>query len=68
MQNDEESIRTFLEASLDNCRASIREGGVSRFDLLQDIDNPSHFQLIEVYVRDEDYYYILYMLSYLVVH
>jgi len=39
----------FKEATLDNCRASIREGGITRFDLLQDSTNPQHFVLMEVY-------------------
>ena len=43
------SVDDFIEATLLNCRASIREGGVTRFDFLQDTVDPLHFILVEVY-------------------
>ena len=42
-------ISQFIEATLENCRNSVREGGVSRFDFLQDEADEGHFQLVEVY-------------------
>ena len=39
----------FVAASLLNCRSSLREGGVTRFDLLQDQADAGHFLLVEVY-------------------
>lgn len=45
-------IEAFERATLENARASLQEPGIARFDVLQDRDDPSRFQLIEVY-RDE---------------
>jgi (4S)-4-hydroxy-5-phosphonooxypentane-2,3-dione isomerase len=39
----------FITASLDNCKHSVKEAGIHRFDLLQDMDDPTHFTLMEVY-------------------
>ena len=44
-----EFIDAFKIASLENARNSIREPGIARFDLLQQMDDPAHFELIEVY-------------------
>ena len=43
----------FLAATLINARASLREPGVVRFDVIQDNDDPGHVVLVEVY-RDAD--------------
>jgi quinol monooxygenase YgiN len=43
----------FRAATLDNARASVREPGIARFDVVQDRDDPNRFVLIEVY-RHED--------------
>lgn len=43
----------FLAATLENARASNREPGVARFDVLRDADDPSRFLLVEAY-RDEE--------------
>jgi (4S)-4-hydroxy-5-phosphonooxypentane-2,3-dione isomerase len=42
----------FLAATMDNARASNREPGIARFDVLRDAGDPSRFLLIEAY-RDE---------------
>ena len=47
------SIDAFRRASEENARASIDEPGIARFDLLQQIDDPTRFLLVEVY-RDAD--------------
>ncbi len=39
----------FQKASLDNARASALEPGISRFDVIQQDDDPSKFVLVEVY-------------------
>ena len=44
-----EAVEAFREASLANARASLREPGIARFDVLQDRDDPTRFVLIEVY-------------------
>lgn len=43
----------FLEASLENARASSLEEGISRFDVIQQEDDPTKFVLVEVY-KNED--------------
>ena len=44
-----ECIEPFKAASLENARNSLQEPGIARFDLLQQADDPTHFELIEVY-------------------
>jgi len=39
----------FKKASIENASNSIKEPGVSRFDLLQEADDPTKFVLVEVY-------------------
>ena len=50
----EDCILAFINATLENARNSIKESGVSRFDLLQESNDPSHFILCEVYRTAED--------------
>lgn len=45
-------VAAFREASLENARASVREPGIARFDILRDNDDPTRFILVEVY-RDQ---------------
>jgi quinol monooxygenase YgiN len=45
-------IGDFIEATLENARASLQEPGIARFDLVQRLDDPGIFTLVEVY-RDE---------------
>lgn len=47
-----ESVRAFIEATVENARNSIREPGIARFDVVQQTDDPTRFILVEVY-RDE---------------
>jgi len=44
-----EFIDAFKQATIENARASLREPGVARFDVIQQADNPSRFILVEVY-------------------
>mmetsp|Transcript_11857 Transcript_11857/g.18214 ORF Transcript_11857/g.18214 Transcript_11857/m.18214 type:complete len:159 (+) Transcript_11857:46-522(+) len=39
----------FMQASLENARASSQEEGISRFDVIQQADDPTQFVLVEVY-------------------
>ncbi|HMO64255.1 MAG TPA: antibiotic biosynthesis monooxygenase [Verrucomicrobiota bacterium] len=48
-----EQVAAFLEATLANARASVREPGVARFDVAQQADDPTRFVLVEVY-RDAE--------------
>jgi len=45
-------IEAFRTATMENARNSRKEPGITRFDLLQQNDDPSRFVLIEVY-RDQ---------------
>jgi quinol monooxygenase YgiN len=44
-----ESIAAFQAATLANARASVREPGIARFDVVQQADDPARFVLVEVY-------------------
>jgi (4S)-4-hydroxy-5-phosphonooxypentane-2,3-dione isomerase len=46
-------VEDFVAATLANARASVREPGVLRFDVIQDQSDPAHIVLTEVY-RDVD--------------
>merc|ERR1712218_270993 len=39
----------FIEATLANVSGSIQEDGIARFDFLQDLEDPLHFALVEVF-------------------
>ncbi len=47
-----ESVGEFIEATTENARNSVREPGITRFDVVQQTDDPTRFVLVEVY-RDE---------------
>jgi len=49
-----ECIEAFRQATLANARASLREPGVARFDVVQQQDDPAQFVLVEVYRTAED--------------
>ncbi len=40
---------TFKEASIKNASNSVKEPGVIRFDLIQQITDPTRFALVEIY-------------------
>jgi autoinducer 2-degrading protein len=44
-----EAVAAFRAASLENARASVREPGVARFDVVQSVEDPTRFVLVEVY-------------------
>jgi len=48
-----EFIEPFNKATLANARASLREPGIARFDILQQSDDPSRFVFVEVYRSPE---------------
>jgi quinol monooxygenase YgiN len=49
-----EFIEAFKEASLENARNSVQEPGIARFDVIQQVDDPARFVLVEVYRTPED--------------
>ena len=44
-----EWVEAFKQATITNARASLKEPGVARFDVVQQQDDPAHFVLVEVY-------------------
>ena len=44
-----ESVDAFRKACIDNASNSIHEPGVARFDVVQNLDDPTRFVLIEGY-------------------
>ena len=49
-----EFVEAFREATLVNARASVQEPGIARFDVIQQVDDPTRFILVEVYRTPED--------------
>lgn len=47
-------VEAFRTATIANARASVREPGIARFDVLQQEDDPTRFLLVEVYRSAED--------------
>jgi quinol monooxygenase YgiN len=50
----ESAVGDFKLATLENAAASLLEPGIARFDVLQLIDNPRKFTLVEVYRSPDD--------------
>ena len=48
-----ESVEAFKEASVENARNSVQEPGIARFDVIQQLDDPTRFLLVEVYKNQE---------------
>jgi (4S)-4-hydroxy-5-phosphonooxypentane-2,3-dione isomerase len=49
-----ESAEAFKAATLENARNSVQEPGIARFDIVQQLDDPTRFVLVEVYRTDAD--------------
>jgi autoinducer 2-degrading protein len=49
-----ESIDQFKAACVENARNSVQEPGIARFDVIQQIDDPTRFVLVEVYRTRDD--------------
>ncbi len=47
-------VDAFREATLENARNSVQEPGIARFDVVQQLDDPTRFVLVEVYRTPED--------------
>jgi len=48
-----DGIEAFREASVANARESVKEPGVARFDVIQQEDDPTRWELIEIYRTPE---------------
>ena len=44
-----DQVDAFKAATLANARASVREPGIARFDVVQQADDPTRFVFVEVY-------------------
>jgi quinol monooxygenase YgiN len=44
-----DAVEAFRVASIANASASVREPGVARFDVVQSVEDPTRFVLVEVY-------------------
>jgi len=49
----QDDLEAFRAATIANARASCREAGVARFDVIQQQDDPTRFVLVEVYRSPE---------------
>jgi quinol monooxygenase YgiN len=49
-----ELVDEFIQATIENARNSVREPGIARFDIVQQMDEPNHFVLVEVYRTPDD--------------
>ena len=47
-------IEAFKEATLENARNSVQEPGIARFDVVQQMDDPTKFVLVEAYCTPDD--------------
>jgi (4S)-4-hydroxy-5-phosphonooxypentane-2,3-dione isomerase len=47
-------IEHFKRATLENARNSVLEPGIARFDVVQHLEDPARFILVEVYRTAED--------------
>jgi (4S)-4-hydroxy-5-phosphonooxypentane-2,3-dione isomerase len=47
-------IEDFKRATLENARNSVLEPGIARFDVVQHLEDPARFILVEVYRTPED--------------
>jgi autoinducer 2-degrading protein len=49
-----EFVEAFRQATLHNARNSVQEPGIARFDVIQQLDDPTRFVLVEVYRTPQD--------------
>lgn len=49
IQVEEASVDAFITATLKNCKQSLKEPGIARFDFVQDREDRTRFALFEAY-------------------
>jgi quinol monooxygenase YgiN len=49
-----DQVEAFKSATIENASNSIQEPGVARFDIIQQMDDPTRFVLVEVYRTPDD--------------
>ena len=47
-------VEAFKSATVENARNSVQERGVARFDVVQQLDDPARFVLVEAYRSEAD--------------
>ncbi len=47
-------VEAFKSATVENASNSLKEPGVARFDIIQQMDDPTRFVLVEVYRTSDD--------------
>jgi quinol monooxygenase YgiN len=50
---NDDAVEAFIEAARLNAAASLGEPGVARFDVVQALDDPTRFVLVEAYRSEE---------------
>ncbi len=48
-----EHIEEFKQATIANASGSVQEPGIARFDVIQSVEDPARFLLVEVYRKEE---------------
>src|ERR1051325_7421287 len=48
-----EHVEDFKKATIENASNSVKEPGIARFDVIQEVDDPTRFVLVEVYREKE---------------
>jgi quinol monooxygenase YgiN len=48
-------VEAFATATMANAKASLEEPGIIRFDVIQQLEDPTRFMLVEVYREVEDH-------------
>ena len=48
-----EFVEVFKQASVENASSSVKEPGITRFDVIQQTDDPTRFILVEIYKSAE---------------
>ena len=49
----QEYVQAFTEATIENAQDSVKEPGIARFDVIQQMDDPTRFLLVEIYRTDD---------------
>ena len=49
-----EHLEAFKTATIENAKNSVKEPGIARFDVIQQVDDPTRFVLVEVYRTPDD--------------
>jgi autoinducer 2-degrading protein len=49
-----DQLDVFKMATVENARNSVQEPGIARFDVIQQVEDPTRFVLVEVYRTSDD--------------